>query len=235
MAKILIVEDEAHLAEGVQFNLRAEGHESRIVTDAETAETLLQNGHGFDAVVLDVMLPGMSGYDLAKSLRDRGEYVPILMLTARNRSQDVMRGFASGADDYLPKPFELGILIARVNGLLRRKQWAQQPPQTAPAERLTFGKASLDMSSLELEANGRKHQLTTMEANLLRYFITHSGQALSRKKILEDVWGLREDTDTRAIDNFIARLRKYIEKHPAVPKHLLTVRGVGYKFVVNPK
>jgi DNA-binding response OmpR family regulator len=176
----------------------------------------------------------MSGYELAKSLRARGEYVPILMLTARNRSQDVMRGFAAGADDYLPKPFELGILIARVNGLLRRKQWAAQPPQAAPAERLTFGKASLDMSSLELEAHGRKHQLTTMEANLLRYFITHSGQALSRKKILEDVWGLREDTDTRAIDNFIARLRKYIEKHPAVPKHLLTVRGVGYKFVVNP-
>lgn len=236
MARILIVEDEAHLAEGVQFNLRAEGHESQVVTDAESALEVLTNGHGFDALVLDVMLPGMSGYELAKSLRDRGEYVPILMLTARNRSQDVMQGFAAGADDYLPKPFELGILIARINGLLRRKQWATQPPQAAPPpERLTFGKVSLDMSSLELEANGRKHQLTTMEANLLRYFITHSGQALSRKKILEDVWGLREDTDTRAIDNFIARLRKYIEKHPAVPKHLLTVRGVGYKFVVNPK
>jgi DNA-binding response OmpR family regulator len=235
MARILIVEDEAHLAEGVQFNLRAEGHESQIVTDAESALEVLKNGHGFDALVLDVMLPRMSGYELAKSLRDRGEYVPILMLTARNRSQDVMQGFAAGADDYLPKPFELGILIARVNGLLRRKQWAAQAPQAPPPERLTFGNASLDMSSLELEANGRKHQLTTMEANLLRYFITHSGQALSRKKILEDVWGLREDTDTRAIDNFIARLRKYIEKHPAVPKHLLTVRGVGYKFVVNPK
>ena len=235
MARILIVEDEAHLAEGVQFNLRAEGHESQVVTDAESALEVLRNGHGFDALVLDVMLPGMSGYELAKSLRDRGEYVPILMLTARNRSQDVMQGFAAGADDYLPKPFELGILIARINGLLRRKQWAAQPPQASPPERLTFGTASLDMSSLELEANGRKHQLTTMEANLLRYFITHSGQALSRKKILEDVWGLREHTDTRAIDNFIARLRKYIEKHPAVPKHLLTVRGVGYKFVVNPK
>ncbi len=235
MARILIVEDEAHLAEGVQFNLRAEGHESQTVTDAESALQVLKNGHGFDAVVLDVMLPGMTGYELAKSLRDRGEYVPILMLTARNRSQDVMQGFAAGADDYLPKPFELGILIARVNGLLRRKQWAAQQPQAPSPERLTFGNASLDMSSLELEANGRKHQLTTMEANLLRYFITHSGQALSRKKILEDVWGLREDTDTRAIDNFIARLRKYIEKHPAVPKHLLTVRGLGYKFVVNPK
>lgn len=235
MARILIVEDEAHLAEGVQFNLRAEGHESQVVTDAESALEVLTNGHDFDALVLDVMLPGMSGYELAKSLRDRGEYVPILMLTARNRSQDVMQGFAAGADDYLPKPFELGILIARVNGLLRRKQWAAQRPQAPPPERLTFGKVSLDMSSLELEANGRKHQLTTMEANLLRYFITHSGQALSRKKILEDVWDLREDTDTRAIDNFIARLRKYIEKHPAAPKHLLTVRGVGYKFVVNPK
>jgi DNA-binding response OmpR family regulator len=238
MARILIVEDEAHLAEGVQFNLRAEGHDSQIVTDAESALDVLGNGHGFDAVVLDVMLPGMSGYELAKSLRERGEYVPILMLTARNRSQDVMQGFAAGADDYLPKPFELGILIARVNGLLRRKQWAAQPPQSPPpelAERLTFGRAALDMSSMELEANGRKHQLTTMEAHLLRYFITHAGQALSRKQILEDVWGLHEDTDTRAIDNFIARLRKYIEKRPAAPKHLLTMRGVGYKFVVNPK
>ena len=234
MARILIVEDEAHLAEGVQFNLRAEGHESQVVTDAESALEVLRNGHGFDALVLDVMLPGMSGYELAKSLRDRGEYVPILMLTARNRSQDVMQGFAAGADDYLPKPFELGILIARINGLLRRKQWAAQPPQASPPERLTFGTASLDMSSLELEANGRKHQLTTMEANLLRYFITHSGQALSRKKILEDVWGLREDTDTRAIDNFIVRLRRYIEKEPGRPRHLLTVRGVGYRFVAEP-
>jgi DNA-binding response OmpR family regulator len=237
MAKILIVEDEAHLAEGVQFNLRAEGHDSQTVIDGETALDLLQNGHGFDAVVLDIMLPGISGYEVARSLRERGEYVPILMLTARNRSQDVMQGFAAGADDYLPKPFELGILIARINGLLRRKEWASQPPTlaSAPTERLSFGSASLDMSSLELQADGKKHQLTTMEAHLLRYFITHSGQALSRKQILEDVWGLREDTDTRAIDNFIARLRKYIEKHPSAPKHLLTVRGVGYKFMVHPQ
>jgi DNA-binding response OmpR family regulator len=234
MAKILIVEDESHLAEGVAFNVQAEGHQSRIVTDGESALKHLENGHGFDAVILDVMLPGISGFDVAKALRERGEFVPILMLTARSRSQDVMKGFAAGADDYLPKPFELGILVARLNGLLRRKQWAQAP-STPVQEVLRFGNNSLDMSSLELTAHGSRHQLTAMEAQLLRYLITHSGQALSRKKILEDVWGLREDTDTRAIDNFIARLRKYIEKRPATPKFLVTVRGVGYKFVANPK
>jgi DNA-binding response OmpR family regulator len=233
MAKILIVEDEAHIAEGVTFNLRAEGHLTEVVTDGEAALERLSNGHDIDVVILDVMLPGLNGFEVATKLRDRGEFVPILMLTARNRSQDVMAGFAAGADDYLPKPFELGILIARINGLLRRKQWAAQAP--AQHEVVRFGKNALDMSSLELEVDGKKHQLTTMEADLLRYLVANAGQALSRKKILEAVWGLREDTDTRAIDNFIARLRKYIEKRPAVPKHLLTVRGVGYKFVIDPK
>lgn len=232
MANILIVEDESHLADGITFNLRAEGHQVVVVGDGESALKALRNTHGFDAVVLDVMLPGMDGFDVAAKLRERGEYVPILMLTARNRSQDVMKGFASGADDYLPKPFELGILIARLNGLLRRKQWAAQP--AAAREEFSFGECRLDMSSLELEAHGQKHQLTAMEAGLLRFLVKHSGQALSRKTILEEVWGLREDTDTRAIDNFVARLRKYIEKRPATPKHLLTVRGVGYKFISRP-
>jgi DNA-binding response OmpR family regulator len=233
MAKILVVEDEAHLAEGLTFNLQAEKHDVVIAGDGETALKLVTKGHHFDAIILDVMLPGMSGFEVAKTLRDRGEFVPILMLTARNRSQDVMSGFAAGADDYLPKPFELGILFARLNGLLRRKQWAQS--QTAKPEIVSFGNNALDMSTLELNAHGNRHQLTTMEAELLRYLITHAGQALSRKKILEDVWGLREDTDTRAIDNFIVRLRKYVEKRPSSPKYLVTVRGVGYKFVTDPK
>lgn len=233
MAKILVVEDEAHLAEGLTFNLQAEKHDVAVVGDGESALGLVKNHHGFDAVILDVMLPGMNGFEVAKALRERGEFVPILMLTARNRSQDVMSGFAAGADDYLPKPFELGILIARLNGLLRRKQWAQS--QNSKPETVTFGNNALDMSTLELNAHGTKYQLTTMEAELLRYLITHAGQALARKKILEDVWGLREDTDTRAIDNFIVRLRKYVEKRPSSPKYLVTVRGVGYKFVTNPK
>jgi DNA-binding response OmpR family regulator len=165
---------------------------------------------------------------VARKVREAGEYVPILMLTARSRSQDVMKGFAAGADDYLPKPFELGVLIARLNALLRRKQWMNT--QAPRAEVVQFGKNSLDMTSLELKAHGKTHHLTAMEAQLLHYLVTHAGQALSRKKILEDVWDLREDTDTRAIDNFIARLRKFID-----PKYLVTVRGVGYKFVTNPK
>jgi DNA-binding response OmpR family regulator len=228
MAKILIVEDESHLAEGVAFNVEAEGHESQVVADGEIALDLLKPGHPFDAVVLDVMLPGINGFEVARKVREAGEYVPILMLTARSRSIDVMHGFAAGADDYLPKPFELGVLIARLNALLRRKQWAQSAAPKTDVVR--FGKNSLDMSSLELNADGEVHHLTAMEAQLLHYLVTHAGQALSRNKILEDVWGLREDTDTRAIDNFIARLRKFID-----PKYLVTVRGVGYKFVTDPK
>ena len=235
MARILIVEDEAHLAEGLTFNLKAEGHQVEVASEGEKALVLLGQGHSFDCVVLDVMLPGMTGFDVAHKLRERGEFIPILMLTARNRSQDVMKGFAAGADDYLPKPFELGVLFARLNALLRRRQWAQSPPPSTAQAVLRFGDNSLDMDSLELNAHGTRHQLTTMEAELLRYLITHAGQALSRKKILEDVWGLREDTDTRAIDNFIARLRKFVEKRPSAPKYLVTVRGVGYKFVAEPK
>lgn len=235
MAHILIVEDESHLAEGLTFNLQAEGHQVEVVGEGEKALALLAAAHPYDCVILDVMLPGITGFEVARRLRERGEFVPILMLTARNRSQDVMQGFAAGADDYLPKPFELGVLFARLSALLRRRQWVQSSPPSAAASVLQFGDNSLDMDSLELNAHGTRHQLTAMEAELLRYLITHAGQALSRKKILEDVWGLREDTDTRAIDNFIARLRKYVEKRPAAPKYLVTVRGVGYKFVAEPK
>lgn len=234
MARILIVEDEAHLAEGLTFNLKAEGHRPDVCGEGETALDRLAPGHDFDCVILDVMLPGITGFEVARTLRERGEFVPILMLTARNRSQDVMKGFAAGADDYLPKPFELGVLFARLNALLRRRQWSQSPPPDPAPAVLSFGDNSLDMNSLELNAHGTRHQLTAMEAELLRYLISHAGQALSRKKILEAVWGLREDTDTRAIDNFIARLRKYVEKRPAAPKYLVTVRGVGYKFVAEP-
>jgi len=233
MARILIVEDEAHLAEGLTFNLKAEGHDPNVCGEGEAALERRPSGHDFDCVILDVMLPGITGFEVARTLRERGDFVPILMLTARNRSQDVMQGFAAGADDYLPKPFELGVLFARLNALLRRRQWSQSPSLAPVSSVLTFGDNSLDMDSLELNAHGTRHQLTAMEAGLLRYLISHAGQALSRKKILEDVWGLREDTDTRAIDNFIARLRKYVEKHPAAPKYLVTVRGVGYKFVAE--
>jgi DNA-binding response OmpR family regulator len=275
MPRILIVEDEVHLAQGLLFNLEAEGHEVSAVETGEAAlDILIERTQLYDAVVLDIMLPGVDGFEVADRLRAAHNYVPILMLTARSRPEDVLKGFASGADDYLPKPFELNILIARVHGLLRRTQWQREQaarehqsaavPVTSEADSkagvaqknaqkdvhagiaesvagtlaappphdvFTFDGRKLDFSTLELTAPAGKIQLTLMEASLLRYFIAHRNENVSRKQILEEVWGLHEDTDTRAIDNFIVRLRRYIEDSPATPKYLITVRGVGYRFL----
>jgi two-component system, OmpR family, alkaline phosphatase synthesis response regulator PhoP len=225
--RVLIVEDEQHLAEGLRFNLEAEGYAADVVETGEAAlEKLLVRRDHFDLVVLDVMLPGKDGFQVVSELRDAKEFIPVLVLTARGRPEDVLKGFAAGADDYLPKPTELAILIARIGGLLRRSAW-----QRRPVDRYTFAGRTIAFDTLELQVGDRRLPLTLMEANLLRYLINHEGRAVSRKAMLEDVWGLREDTDTRAIDNFIVRLRRYIEKDPARPKHLLTVRGVGYRFV----
>jgi DNA-binding response OmpR family regulator len=249
MSRLLIVEDEAHLAEGLRFNLQAEGHSVQVAGDGESAlEQLLETNEHFDAVVLDVMLPGKDGFAVAAALREARNYVPVLMLTARGRPEDVLQGFAAGADDYLPKPFELPIFLARLQGLLRRSEWLSggrdkvegeiavnkanaSSGSAADYEVFSFDGKTIDFGTLELRADGNTIQLTLMEAKLLRHLIRNSGRVVSRKSILEDVWGLCEDTDTRAIDNFIVRLRRYIEENPSKPHHLLTVRGVGYRFI----
>jgi DNA-binding response OmpR family regulator len=229
MSRILVVEDEAHLADGLRFNLEAEGHQVDVDGDGQQAlDRLLEHRSRYDAVVLDVMLPGKDGFQVVKKLRDEGHYVPVLMLTARSRPEDVLHGFESGADDYLPKPFELQILLARLRGLLRRKEWLAQEHEH---DSISFAGKSLDLEALELQVGEKKYQLTQMECDLLQYLVKNAGKAISRKAILEDVWDLHEDTDTRAIDNFIVRLRRYIEADPTKPKHLVTVRGVGYKFI----
>ena len=229
-ARILIVEDEEPLTMLLRYNLEAEGYEAEVVESGEAAlERLLGSPRHYDLVVLDVMLPGKDGFEIATQLRLEKQFVPILMLTARGRPEDVLRGFAAGADDYLPKPTELAILLARIGGLLRRSDWLRRPH-----DQYSFAGKTIDFDALELRVGERTLTLTLMEANLLRYLITHEGRAVSRKAMLEDVWGVREDTDTRAIDNFIVRLRRHIEEEPARPKHLLTVRGVGYRFVANP-
>jgi two-component system alkaline phosphatase synthesis response regulator PhoP len=238
--RVLIVEDEQHLAEGLRFNLEAEGFEAEVLDNGELAlARLLDPAVHFDLVVLDVMLPGKDGFAVVSELRRHKRFVPVLMLTARGRPEDVLNGFAAGADDYLAKPAELAILLARIGGLLRRSSWSQQrSAQIAAAEpqhdRFTFNGKTIDFDTLELTVGDKVLQLTLMEANLLRYLVEHEGKAISRKAMLEQVWGLHEDTDTRAIDNFIVRLRRYIEKEPGKPKHLLTVRGVGYRFTASP-
>ena len=229
MAALLIVEDEAHIASGLRFNLEAEGHEVDIEGNGQQAlDTLLENRAKYDVVVLDVMLPGRDGFDVVKHLREAGHYIPVLMLTARSRPEDVLHGFESGADDYLPKPFELQILLARLRGLLRRREWLTQEHDH---DTLAFAGKTLDLEALELHVGETKYQLTQMECDLLQYLVKNAGKAISRKTILEEVWDLHEDTDTRAIDNFVVRLRRYIEADPTKPQHLVTVRGVGYKFV----
>ena len=269
-ASVLIVEDEQHLRDGLRFNLEAEGYTVEAVADGETALQRLTAaaaaGARFDVVVLDVMLPGIDGFHVAAELRRAGQFLPVLMLTARGRPEDVLRGFEAGADDYLPKPFELAILLARLSGLLRRRAWLHQdqeqsasnnhtpvngrvktagdaveasapsspPPRRADEELFEFDGKTIDFESLELRVRERVVRLTLMEADLLRHLIRHAGRVVSRKSMLEEVWNLREDTDTRAIDNFVVRLRKYIEEEPAKPRHLLTVRGVGYRFIPEP-
>jgi two-component system, OmpR family, alkaline phosphatase synthesis response regulator PhoP len=249
VSHILLVEDEEHLARGLKFNLEAEGYRTEVVGDGETALDLLLTQHGeFDLLVLDVMLPGKDGFVVATELRKASNYIPLLMLTARGRPEDVLKGFASGADDYLPKPFDLAILLARIRGLLRRRDWGRASDPATQTRRAAlpgvepprdfdvyeFDGKQVDFGTLELHANDKTFRLTLMEAELLRHLIRNSGRVVSRKSILEEVWGLHEDTDTRAIDNFIVRLRRYIEKDPAKPRHLLTVRGVGYRFLANP-
>jgi DNA-binding response OmpR family regulator len=245
---ILLVEDEEHLARGLKFNLEAEGYHMQVAGDGESAlDLLLTQRKQFDLVVLDIMLPGKDGFTVATELRKAGNYVPLLMLTARGRPEDVLKGFASGADDYLPKPFDLAILLARIRSLLRRRDWGRTLLTDPPAEARVaeskeaaslrefdvyeFDGKQVDFGTLELRANGKTFRLTLMEAELMRHLIRNSGRIVARKSILEEVWGLHEDTDTRAIDNFVVRLRKYIEKDPSHPEHLLTVRGVGYRFV----
>ena len=234
--RVLIVEDEHHLAEGLRFNLEAEGFSADVVDSGERAlERLLDPALHFDVVVLDVMLPGRDGFSVATELRQNQNFVPVLMLTARGRPEDVLKGFAAGAADYLAKPAELAILLARIGGLLRRSAWSRNGARPEPRpDRYTFSGKTIDFDTLELTVGDAVLQLTLMEANLLRYLIEHEGKAVSRKTMLEQVWGLHESTDTRAIDNFIVRLRRYIEKEPARPRHLITVRGVGYRFIANP-
>jgi DNA-binding response OmpR family regulator len=228
--RVLIVEDEQHLAEVLRFNLEAEGFGVDVVETGEAALARLLGGNGeTDLVVLDVMLPGKDGFAVVSELREARQFVPVLILTARGRPEDVLKGFSAGADDYLPKPTELAILLARIGSLLRRSDWSRRA-----TDHFTFAGKTIDFDTLELRVGSRTLPLTLMEANLLRYLVSHAGKAVSRKSMLEEVWGVHEDTDTRAIDNFIVRLRRYIEEDPAKPRHLLTVRGVGYRFIAEP-
>ncbi|MCC6640795.1 MAG: response regulator transcription factor [Deltaproteobacteria bacterium] len=232
MSRILVVEDEAHLAEGLQYNLEAEGHVVEIAVDGPSAATRLADPERpLDLVILDLMLPGMSGFEVARRARAAGNYVPILVVSAKDEAADVVRGLEEGGDDYLTKPFRLEELLARVRGLLRRRRWDRVPREDESPRSVTFGRVAVHFDRFELETPSGTLRLTTREAGLLRALVEREGQAVTRGELLEDVWGLRADTNTRVVDSFIVRLRRYVEEDPARPRHILSVRGHGYRFV----
>jgi DNA-binding response OmpR family regulator len=237
---IAVVEDEEHLAQGLLFNLQAEGYRTHHEADGDSALAwLLSTEEQPAAVLLDVMLPGRDGFSIVRALREAGRYTPVLLLTARGRAEDIVEGFAAGADDYLPKPFDLNVLFARLSGLLRRMHWqsptqpasAVEAAETAPVFELNG--RTIDFGALEIVGPEKTVHLTLMEADLLRYLLDHPNKVIPRKELLENVWRVKEDTDTRAIDNFVVRLRRYLETDPAKPAHLISVRGVGYRFVLG--
>jgi DNA-binding response OmpR family regulator len=251
---IAVIEDEEHLAQGLIFNLEAEGYRTHHEADGDAALAWLLEATAPNAptppaaILLDVMLPGRDGFSIVSALREAGRYTPVLILTARGRTEDVVEGFAAGADDYLPKPFELNVLFARLTALLRRMQWQHTAPTSPPSNPIssppseptpthTLANRIIDLDALEIRPldsnnpNDKTIHLTLMEADLLRYLLGHPGKIVPRTELLENVWHVKEDTDTRAIDNFIVRLRRYLEPDPSRPIHLLTIRGVGYRFV----
>jgi DNA-binding response OmpR family regulator len=234
MPRILIVEDEVSLAKGMRFNFELEGYDVAVVGDgADAVKRLTGQGakaEAFDLVILDVMLPGMDGYAVVERLREAGNFTPVLMLTAKGRPEDVVRGLEGGADDYLPKPFELPVLLARVKGLLRRRDWAREGPEPKTAR---VGDAEVDFGNFEIQARGTTFRLTLLEAMLLKLLVQNAGRVVTKGEILEKVWNVSPDTATRAVDNFIVRLRKYLEVDPRSPQHLHTVRGAGYKLVLG--
>ena len=260
---ITIVEDEEHLAHGLIFNLEAEGYRTHHEADGNAALAWLLEATAPTAqdppaaILLDVMLPGRDGFSIVSALRSAGRYTPVLLLTARGRTEDIVEGFAAGADDYLPKPFDLNVLFARLTALLRRMHWqapapteslATAPPTQTPTPTTILANHIIDLDALEIRTPDdpaktgspagvlgplgcKTIHLTLMEADLLRYLLDHPGKIIPRKELLENVWHVKEDTDTRAIDNFIVRLRRYLEPDPAKPIHLLSIRGVGYRFM----
>jgi two-component system OmpR family response regulator len=229
--RLLVIEDEDHLAAGLKLNLELEGYRVDVAANAKEAGQRLLDPSGYDAIVLDVMLPDINGFDLCKKFRDAGNFIPVIMLTARSSPDDRVRGLEAGADDYMVKPFELNELLARVRSVLRRRRWEQHSGNHAKASTLSFGMAHINFDTHEVSVAGETVQLTQLELDLLRYFAENAGRVLSRTELLERVWKLRNYGNTRTVDNFISRLRRRFEDDASNPKHFLSVRGAGYKFI----
>jgi DNA-binding response OmpR family regulator len=234
--RILVVEDEEHLAVGIKFNLELEGFEVDVAGDGMEALARLAGpgrppAPAYELVLLDVMLPGLDGFEVVSRMREAGNFTPVLMLTARGLPEDVVQGLEAGADDYLAKPFELPVLMARVKGLLRRRDWARE--DTGAPGVAQIGGAEVDFRAFEIRKDGRITRLTLLEAMLLKLLVQNAGRVVSKAEILEKVWNVSPEAETRAVDNFVVRLRRYLEDNPRFPEHLHTVRGAGYKLTLR--
>jgi two-component system OmpR family response regulator len=230
MEHILVVEDEEHLAIGIKYNLEAEGYHVSVAGDGPTALNMFEQ-ESIDLVILDLMLPGMSGYRVCETIRAQGSEVPVLMLSARILAEDRIRGFDTGADQYLMKPFDLDELLSRVRNLLGRRSRRQNHNRNDQAA-YRFGDGCwVNFDTFEAHSGLAPIKLTAMDIKLLKYFVDHQGRVVSRDELLEHVWGFNNAPMTRTVDNFVLRLRKYFERDPANPQHFLSVRGAGYRFV----
>ncbi|MCE5268407.1 MAG: response regulator transcription factor [Planctomycetaceae bacterium] len=235
---ILVVEDEEHLATGIKYNLVAEGYRVTTVGDGPSALKILQDSaEPVDLVILDLMLPGMSGYAVCESLRSFDMDTPVLILTARTLTEDRTRGFDAGANQYLTKPFDLDEFLSRVKNLLtfHNRQQRQQRRQSGGISAFEFGEAKVNFETFEVTVGDESVRLTQLEMTLLRYFVENEGRVIPRRELLENVWGMPGTLNTRAPDQFIRRLRKTFEPDPAQPRHFLTIRDAGYRFVAKPE
>jgi two-component system, OmpR family, alkaline phosphatase synthesis response regulator PhoP len=244
VSKVLLVEDEEHIAQGLRFNLQNQGYEVTVLDNGNRALEMLGR-QKFDLIILDIMLPGSDGIEIARARRRQGDWTPILMLTAKDDAKEVIAGIEAGADDYMAKPFDLEELLARVKGLLRRQVWmrtsrgGEKASSTASdsgavfegPETLTFGECRIDFKTLRaVGADGTESELSPKEASIMRLFAQHPDEVITRGRLLEEVWGLKSTLQTRTVDNFILRLRKRFEEVPENPRHILSVRGAGYRF-----
>lgn len=232
---ILIVEDEEHLRLGIKYNLEAEGYDVTAVGDAPSALNVVDEGpRPVDLIVLDLMLPGMSGYAFCETIREQGNDMPVLILSARTLAEDRIRGFDVGADQYLQKPFDLDELISRVRNLLaRRVRFTPESIDRGAIDVYEFGRARVNFTTFEVTVDDKPLRLTAMDMKLLRYFIENEGKVLTRSQLLTGVWEQPGHLTTRTVDNFIVRLRKNFERDPGNPRHFLSVRGTGYRFVAR--
>ena len=225
--KILLVEDEESLAIGLEYNLTEEGYTVKIAKDGKEAIDLFASEE-FDLIVLDIMLPHYNGFEVAENVRGKSPQIPILMLTARTGTDDKIKGLEVGADDYLTKPFHLNELLLRIKGMLKRKNWYKSAASEVPVFR--FGQNEIDFDNLKARTIAGEIQLTQIEAMVLKYLIDNKGKVVSRKELLGKVWHVNPEVETRTVDNFIARLRKYFEPDPSNPVYIKSVRGAGYIF-----